>query len=195
MRTFVTVATTLALFALTRPAAAHIALKVPAPRTTAQKAGPCGAAGSTRGSTVTTYQPGETITVEWDETVDHPGHFRIAFDDDGQDGLLNPVTSTDNFAFTLADRIADKAGGHYTQQITLPTTPCTNCTLQLMQVMQVTEPYNSFYWQCADITIAGDVPPPDDTGGDSGGCSTGGGSGAGMLLVLGALLVRRRRAA
>lgn len=173
---------------------AHIALKVPAARTTAQKAGPCGAAGSTRGSTVTTYQPGETITIEWDETVDHPGHYRIGFDSDGDDDFINPLRSTDNFSFTLVDQIADKVGGHYTQQVTLPTTPCSNCTLQLMQIMQVNEPYNSFYWQCADIVIAGDEPPPDD-GGGGGGCTAGRGGGIGGLLLvgLGVLATRRRR--
>jgi len=84
--------------------------------------------------------------------------------------------------------IADKAGGKYTQQITLPTTPCENCTLQLMQVMQVNEPYSSFYWQCADIKIAGDAPDPEPE--TSGGCSTGRGAGLGIALALFALLRR-----
>ena len=189
--------------AAAQPAAAHIALRSPAPRTAEQKTGPCGAAGSTRGTTVTTYQPGETITVEWDETVDHPGHYRIAFDDSGDDVFVNPSRATDDFPFTLVDRITDKVGGRYTQQVTLPTTPCDDCTLQLMQVMTTTEPYNSFYWQCADIVIAGegggdgDGQPPGGT--VEGGCSAGaGGSGAAMAVVvlglgLGLGLGRRRR--
>ena len=176
----------LVLILVATPAAAHIALKSPAPRSVDQKAGPCGVAGSTRGSNVTAYAPGETITVEWDETVDHPGHFRISFDDDGND-FTNPMRSTDAFPQTLVEPIADKTGGHYTQQVTLPTTPCTNCTLQLMQVMTTTEPYNSFYWQCADITIGdGTTPPP----GDDGGCSVG---GSPSLLALLVLLRRRKR--
>lgn len=178
----------LAVLLLPSLAYAHIQLKVPAARTTEQKAGPCGAAGSVRGSKVTTYQPGETITIEWDETVDHPGHYRVAFDSDGDDDFINPLRSTDNFSFTLMEPIADKAGGHYTQQITLPTTPCASCTLQLMQIMQVTEPYNSFYWQCADIVIGGDAPEPEGT---SGGCATSRGAGLGIALAL--LALRRRR--
>lgn len=181
----------LVVIALAGTTHAHIQLRSPAARTTAQKAGPCGAAGSQRGGTVTVFQPGETITVEWDETVDHPGHFRLAFDDDGDDAFINPMRSTDNFSFTLMEPIADKAGGHYTQQITLPATSCTNCTLQLMQIMQTTEPYNSFYWQCADIQIGGDAPPPDD-GGDGGGCSSGRGVGVLGVLAIG-LFSRRRR--
>ena len=178
------------------PAQAHIAMSSPRPRSAAQKAGPCGAAGSARSANITTYQPGETITVTWTETVDHPGHFRIAFDDDGTDGLLDPRQPTDNYPFTLVDRIADKVGGMYSQQVTLPTTPCANCTLQLMQVMQVNAPYNSFYWQCADIVIAGDGGGDGTDPGDvDGGCSTAGastGSGA-LLLIVAAVIGRRRR--
>lgn len=177
-------------------ASAHIAMTKPAPRTAEQKAGPCGAAGSTRGTNVTSFQPGETITVEWDETVDHPGHYRIAFDDDGEDAFATPPNNpNDNFPSTLVEPIADKTGGHYTQSVTLPDKPCTSCTLQLIQVMTTTVPYNSFYFQCADITIGTADPGtgPVDDGPVAGGCSTSSGAGAGMILVaLG--FVRRRRA-
>lgn len=183
----------LALLFVSSTAYAHIQLRTPAARTTAQKAGPCGAAGSVRGTNVTVFQPGETITVEWDETVDHPGHYRIAFDSDGDDAFINPMRATDNFSFTLMEPIADKVGGRYTQQITLPMEPCTNCTLQLMQVMTTTEPYNSFYWQCADIQIGdGTTEPPADGGG---GCqsSRGGGFGLAIAIALVAQLRRRQR--
>jgi hypothetical protein len=189
--------TLLALVVLTGTASAHVTLTSPPPRTLDNKAGPCGAAGSRRGGQATTYAPGATIMVEWDETVDHPGHYRIAFDDDGDDAFENPNNPNDNFASTVMEPIADKAGGHYTQAITLPTTPCTNCTLQLIQVMTVDVPYNSFYYQCADVTIGdgGDpgMPVEPGAGGDGveGGCSTTG--GAGGLVVLAGLLARRRR--
>lgn len=180
---------------------AHIALRSPAPRSADQKAGPCGAAGSTRGATVATYTPGETITVEWDETVDHPGHFRIAFDDDGQDVFVNPMLHTDSYPWVLAEPIADKAGGHYTQQVTLPDAECANCTLQLMQIMTTTEPYDSFYYQCADIAISanggGSGSGGDGGGGESsGGCAAGGGGGGGVIglgLAVGLIALRRRR--
>lgn len=175
----------------TATAQAHIALTFPPPRTADQKAGPCGTLGSVRGGNVTTFQPGETITVEWDETVDHPGHFRIAFDDAGDDAFQNPNNPDDNFRSTLVEPIADKSGGHYTQQVTLPTQPCASCTLQLMQIMTTAVPYNSFYYQCADITTSGDPVAPGEV---DGGCQAGGGAGAGMLVVvLGALTSRRRR--
>lgn len=200
MRTAVLVA---ALLVPAATASAHIELTFPAPRSSAQKQGPCGATGSPRGTNVTTFAPGATITVEWDETVPHTGHYRISFDDDGND-FTNPNNPDDAFPETLVEPIADREGtGHYTQQVTLPTTPCDNCTLQLIQVMTVSVPYNSFYFQCADLRIAeGGDPgdPPGNPGGGggeepdgSGGCSTSGG-GEGVLSALGlALLVWRCR--
>jgi uncharacterized protein (TIGR03382 family) len=182
------------------PAAAHIAMTSPAPRGEAQKAGPCGAAGSTRGTNVTTYAPGQTITVEWDETVGHPGHYRIAFDDDGNDVFQNPNNPNDNFPSTLVEPIADVGGTtHYTQTVTLPNITCDNCTLQLIQVMTTAVPYNSFYYQCADIILAGaptdPTDPTDPTPELDGGCSTTGGTGGSGLVVLGAALALRRRRA
>ena len=189
--------TLLALLLLSGTASAHATLTSPAPRTADNKTGPCGAAGSKRGTKVAKFSPGQTITVEWDETVDHPGHYRIAFDDDGDDVFVNPNNPNDNFPSTLMEPIADKLGGHYTQQITLPAKSCTNCTLQLIQVMTTQVPYDSFYYQCADITI-GDGDGGDGGGGGAdapvdGGCSTGSGSGAGVIVLLAGLIALRRR--
>jgi uncharacterized protein (TIGR03382 family) len=185
----------LASLLISSTAFAHIAMTVPAVRTADQKIGPCGAAGSVRGSNITEFQPGETITLEWDETVDHPGHYRVAFDDDGND-FVNPNNPDDAFPGTMIEPIADKAGGHYTQQITLPTTPCDNCTLQLVQVMTTSVPYNSFYFQCADIKIAG-TPVSGDVdggngGGDLGGCAATSESSASAAMLLALFLVVRR---
>jgi hypothetical protein len=182
------------------PAAAHahIEMTSPKPRTIDQKVGPCGASGSKRGTNATTYQPGETVTVEWDETVDHPGHYRIAFDDNGNDSFRDPSRPDDNFPQTLADQIADRSGsGHYVQQITLPNISCTNCTLQLIQVMTTVVPYNSFYFQCADLVLDGEAPDPGpgpDPAETDGGCAAGStsqGLAAGLSVL--ALALRRRR--
>ena len=182
------------LLASSSIASAHIALTSPTPRTADQKSGPCGAAGSSRGTKVSTFQPGQTITVEWDETVDHPGHFRIAFDDDGNDAFQNPSQPTDNFPSTLVDQIADKSGGHYSQQVTLPNITCSNCTLQLVQVMTTAVPYNSFYYQCADIVLSDGAEPTPSPESD-GGCAAGGAAAgpAAALAALGLVLRRRRR--
>lgn len=187
-------------------AQAHISLLSPAPRTSAQKIGPCGSGESVRGAALT-FQPGETITVEWDETVDHPGHYRISLNMDGQEFQL-PNQPTDAFPETLVDQIADKAGGLYSQEITFPDQECDNCTLQLMQIMTTNVPYNSFYFQCADIVLSsaapagpdageGTVDPPSPgTGGSGSGCSTTGsseGTIAWLALALMILVARRSR--
>lgn len=76
-------------------AQAHIRLTAPTPRvanTDSIKMGPCGPA-ARNAARVSTFKPGETVTVEWDETVPHPGYFRILFDDDGQNFAL-PTTES-----------------------------------------------------------------------------------------------------
>lgn len=140
------------------PAHAHIALDYPTARSTSQKSSPCGPAGSVRGDVVTDLVAGETVTITWRETVNHPGHYRISFDDDGQDDFVEPASFTDFYTgpSVLYDEIADSNGGMYTFDITVPETPCDNCTLQLVQVMTDKAPYgdgNDLYYQCADIRI------------------------------------------
>jgi uncharacterized protein (TIGR03382 family) len=143
--------------------------------------------------------------VRWDETVDHPGHYRIAFDDDGNDDFPLPNNPNDNFPSVLVDQIEDRGGGgKYSQEITFPDIECDNCTLQLIQVMTTSVPYNSFYFQCADITLSSSAPDTPDAGSnnnggdpdDGGGCSASGTSvspiGA-LLMVLLALGWSRRR--
>ena len=51
-----------------------------------------GISGGVRTDRVTYYEPGETIEVRWDEYVDHPGHYRNAFDPDGDDDFVDPAT-------------------------------------------------------------------------------------------------------
>jgi uncharacterized protein (TIGR03382 family) len=201
-------------------ALAHIDLDGPTDRgCTDQKAGPCGSGCESRSSNVTVLEPGATITVRWTETIDHPGHYRISFDDDGNDDFENP-TSYDDIQTSptlpvLLDGIEDRGGGgQYEAQVTLPDIECDNCTLQLIQVMTDKPPFslpgNDIYYRCADLELrvgggsgdAGPTPSPDagpgggGGGGDDGGCNAGGQSGpsAAWLLALGALAyVGRRR--
>ncbi len=188
---------------------AHIAQTFPAPRTMAQKQGPCGETGSVRGAEQV-FEPGETITVTWNETVEHPGHYRIAFDVDGEEFPL-PNMPDDNFEVTLVDQIPDRnVNGNdrsYSQEITFPDIECESCTLQLIQIMTTNIPYNSFYFQCSDIALRRSGVPSADAGGGggeepgaapaSGSCSQAGGGGgafAGLLLACAILGWRRRYA-
>src|SRR5687768_12996314 len=72
-------------------AAAHIHLTYPLHHTDSltgdQKSEHCGTPGWDRAAhpdRTTVLLPGATITVTWLETINHPGHYRIAFQPDGQ---------------------------------------------------------------------------------------------------------------
>lgn len=168
-------AATVAALTLPGAALAHIELYSPTPRATAGiKAGPCGDANSVRGAVVTVLEPGATVTVQWKETVPHPGHYRISFDEDGQDFGV-PASFADFYSdgLVLLDDITDKAGtGQYSVDVVLPAITCDNCTLQLIQVMTDKVPYGNgddLYFACSDLTLAVAEPttePPTDTGGE-----------------------------
>jgi MYXO-CTERM domain-containing protein len=161
-------------------ASAHILLTSPVPRTEDLKDGPCGGIGALnkRGKKITTFKPGQTITVKWKETVEHPGHFRISFDENGQSKFVDPKSFTDlnTSPSVMVDNIKDKTadGATYSQDITLPNIECDNCTLQVIQVMTDKEPYgdgDDLYYQCADITLSnaavGEEPDAGDTSSSS----------------------------
>ncbi len=204
----------LTVVAFAPDANAHIALMSPKPRTSELKEGPCGVAGDKRGTTVTTFKPGETISVQWKETVSHTGHFRISFDEDGQDGFVDPKSFTDlkTAPTVLVDDIKDKSGTQiYTQEVTLPDVECDRCTLQVIQVMTDKPPYgdgDDIYYQCADITLSKGAVAEDDAGStatnaktqsasnEGSGCRTSNapfGCAEGVLLTLAAIATRRRR--
>jgi MYXO-CTERM domain-containing protein len=204
-------------------ALAHAQLDSPVKRVAEMKAGPCGAAGSVRGTNVTVMEPGTMLEVRWTETINHPSHYRISFDPDGQDFTIpNDFMDFSQTLNVLADNIPDGNGGSYTQMVQLPSEPCENCTLQLIQMMYDKAPYgdgNDIYFQCADIALrvgGGPGPGPDAGGGNggggdagidpgtpddtiSGGCSASSGQTSGILTgllaagVVGLMLTRRKR--
>jgi hypothetical protein len=175
---------------LATPAAAHIELQVPMNRYSDIRAGenkacPCGAGSTTRRCNipadfsdtnrsrdrVTTFAPGDTIKVRFDEYVGHDGRYRIAFDPDGADlpdfnqNILLDEPDPRGSAGNLED-------GLWEFEVTLPDMVCDNCTLQLIQVMdgntvdRVLDPSTrgGTYFQCADIVLAegtpaGGIPP------------------------------------
>jgi len=213
---FLPVALVLALMALSPlEARAHLGLEAPTSRygPDVLKTGPCGVAGGQRTDKVTYYEPGETIDVYWDEYVQHPGHFRIAFDDDGDDDFVDPATMMELYSndTVLLDGIEDKGPGErsYMATVTLPDVTCENCTLQVIQVMydkpEYTTPGNDIYYQCADLVLrSGGAPPGTDagTGPDAGtdeGCGVSRGTAGGLgvvpmfLLLFACRLAGRRR--
>jgi len=192
-----------------RAAQAHVRLVSPVSRYgDDMKFDPCGRPGGTRSANVTTYAPGETITVVFDELIDHPGFYRIAFDPDGDDDLAPPTWNGTDWVppagvVILQDLIPDAAAGltHGEVPVTLPSTPCDRCTLQLIQVMTDKPPFDGgddFYYQCADLALVAGAPPggtppppaPASPAAPAGGC----GHGAAAWPALGALLALVPRA-
>jgi hypothetical protein len=143
--------------------------KDPKPRDdgSAHKAPPCGTAAKTDDRT--TFTAGETTTVHWEETINHPGYFRIAFSPDGATGfddnvLKDNITDTQDGSVTYTD---PNTYHKYSTEITLPNTPCEECSLQLIQWMTEDPANPRPYYSCADIKIvaaddAGDEGDEDD---------------------------------
>lgn len=146
-----------------------------------QKSSPCGPAPGTGTETgqVTTYSPGQEITVEWTETVAHNGHFRIALArerselvDPKVNGNCQSAEIQDPPAYPiLADGLfpttSDDGKRMFSTKVKLPADmTCDNCTLQLIQFMT---PHGApcFYYHCANLKIV------------AGGGSAGGGESAG----------------
>ncbi|HEX4340238.1 MAG TPA: SCE4755 family polysaccharide monooxygenase-like protein [Polyangiaceae bacterium] len=216
--------------AFARPASAHFHLTAPPswlkedPAAVGgggpQKGSPCGPGGiddvqpiPTSGI-VTDFHVGQTIELDWIDTIAHPGYFRIALAANRAD-LKDPTIKQDSscsFDETMVPKTASgnvladgvlfrsrngfnaPAGTKFTYMVQLPDTPCDKCTLQVMQVMEadIQGLSNCHYFHCADIRIL-----PADAGGGTGGASNGGatsgsggtlgGAGMGMTVGMGGL--------
>jgi hypothetical protein len=163
LRAALSVPVFLVLAANAAPAFAHAYLRDPPGRhpddPLAIDQYPCGLADSARGSIVTTYTAGSTVTLEIEIAVAHGTRdYRLAIDDDGQEfPLPNDTAGVAALPFTL-DFHLEGEGMTIMQEITIPSITCDNCTLQLMQQQSLSEAPSEpgeFYYQCADIVIEG----------------------------------------
>lgn len=180
------------------PARAHFVLNSPPAMTEQsqlgdpQKAPPCGDNGNAVPTdVVTAFQAGDTITISIDETIYHPGHYRVAIavNDPSELPEEPPVTPGDTPcgsapidpapAFpVLADGVlvhTEPFGGTQTFDVTLPDDlSCEHCTLQVIQFMSnhgLNNPGGCYYHHCATISVS-----PAQASTTSGGSETGGGS-------------------
>ncbi len=175
-------------------AQAHIRLLTPTPRYADaddrdNKACPCGVGDSGNNRTcavpgdrsdpdravpsrVTTFAPGSTVTLRFQEYVPHAGRYRVAIDFDGAD----MVDFNQNILIDIPDptgNIGNSGNGDIWEiDVTLPMQECENCSLQLIQMMDgntadpVPDPIGrSTYYTCADIRISNDAPPPEPDAG------------------------------
>jgi hypothetical protein len=184
----------LLLYVWAPSASAHLGLTSPVSRygPNVLKQGPCGVLGGERSDNVTVFEPGQTILVRWEEYVNHPGHYRIAFDPDGDDDFVDPASMDEFYSndTVLLDGIEDHAGDdpYYEVSVQLPNIECERCTLQVIQLMYDKPPYvvpgNDIYYQCADLALrcsdgsteCGDPGSPNGAAGNGGGAAGAGGT-------------------
>ncbi len=130
------------------------------------KVGPCG--NVAKGTPVATFNAGQVITLQWEETINHPGYYEFSISSDGDQTftMLTTVKDNQNNVNDLPHR--------YQVNLTLPAgLECTNCTLRMVQQMTENPANPQPYFSCADIEIANigtdtpidpvDDPPPTDT--------------------------------
>jgi MYXO-CTERM domain-containing protein len=190
------------------PAGAHFVLQAPASWSTQdalgspQKLPPCGSSGAEATGEVTAFQEGQTITITVNETIFHPGHYRISLavhdrselpaepvvtpgstpcgSVEIQDPPVFPVLADGVFAHTAP------FSGPQSIQIKLPEgVTCDHCTLQILEFMGehgLNNPGGCFYHHCADVSIQS-VTVGGQAGGGQAGSGTAGGGQAGSGLA------------
>lgn len=184
----------------TNDARAHFRLEAPASMTEQndlgdpQKVYPCGGDAAVPTGDITAYTAGETITITIDETIYHPGHYRVSLaPNDPSELPPDPeVTPTPNDQCAMTEImdppvypvIADGMiphdspfDGQQSFEVTLPDdVSCENCTLQVVQFMS-SHGAPCFYYHCANISISpaeGTTGEPGTTSGDATSGSSGG---------------------
>jgi MYXO-CTERM domain-containing protein len=186
---------------------AHFKLNEPAatlaqsePNGDPQKTAPCGGAGTPTNAS-TSYTPGGMLTLKVDETIDHPGHYRVAIAQTeamlpaappvtavGMDQCGSTVIAQNPTLPLLADGLftaLTAAQGEAMTQIQLPAGfECTDCVLQVIEFMS-NHGAPCFYYHCAKVTISNSAPAPDAgmVGGtpDAGDMGSGSGSNNGEI--------------
>jgi hypothetical protein len=156
-----------------------------------QKAAPCGGTNADYGKptyAVTEVKGGSMLHVKVQETVYHPGHYRIALavnsptelpvdpkaetmtDPNGKvmsvsGAITNPIAPP-----VLADGLfqhSAKTADPFETDVELPNINCKSCTLQVMQFMEqhpVNNPGQFSYHHCAVLKITADPTKPISAG-------------------------------
>lgn len=197
------------LCALAAPADAHFKLIAPTNRSQEdslggpQKSAPCGmsdssatADSSTPTNVVSTLKVGAAITISLQETVFHPGHYRVALAQDVASLPADPPVTADGASACgsttvestptmpvigdgLLNHTSSFGDATKTMQVQLPAgMTCSHCVLQVIEFMSdhgLNNPGGCFYHHCAivDITAEGPLDAGVTMGGD-GDAGTGG---------------------
>jgi hypothetical protein len=185
-----------AVLILGAPAVMHAHFKLLAPaswlvedeRGDPQKSGPCGGTNADYGKpsyNVTQAIGGATLHVKVQETIYHPGHYRVALavnspaelpvdpkattidSDRGPRSVSGEIQSPAQVP-VLADGLfvhTAKTDAPFETDVTLPNISCRRCTLQVIQFMEqhaVNNPGMFTYHHCATLQITADPKKPID---------------------------------
>ncbi len=158
-----------------------------------QKAGPCGGSNTDWGTpsyAVTKVTGGSTLHIKVQETIYHPGHYRVALAVNSPTELPKDpeaeTRTTDRGPQSVSGAIqnpvqipvlADGLWVHNTRptgqmdpwetDVQLPNINCSKCTLQVVQFMEehgFNNPGGYTYHHCANLAITADASKPLDTG-------------------------------
>lgn len=137
----------------------HARLTYPVPRNNNAgiKVGPCG--GLARSTSPILLQGGKSLTILWEETVDHPGRYIFSLsmgnDLNFQQNILAIVSDQQNSGSSLPHR--------FQTTVTVPNIECSACTLQMIQSMEENPAAPNYYYSCADVVIAksSEKPKPE----------------------------------
>lgn len=176
-------------------ASAHFKLLAPMPtlvqddRGNPQKLGPCGGTTADKGmpsNAVNKVKGGQKLHIKIEETVFHPGHYRVALAVNSPAQLpADPevITRTsDRGPWSVSAAIAkqpqkpvladglfvhtERPAAAWETDVEIPNINCEKCTLQIVQFM-AEHGYNPdggyFYHHCADLQITADSGKPIDT--------------------------------
>jgi hypothetical protein len=154
-----------------------------------QKAGPCGGTNADYGKptyAVTDVKGGSMLHIKVQETVYHPGHYRVALAINSPNELpLDPKATTMTDATgrvmsvsadimnpvmppVLADGLfqhSAKVSVPFETDVAIPNINCKSCTLQVIEFMEqhpMNNPGNFTYHHCAVLHITADPAKPQD---------------------------------
>jgi hypothetical protein len=155
-----------------------------------QKAAPCGGTNADFGKptyAVTNIQGGSLLHIKVQETVYHPGHYRVALAVNSPTELpLDPkaqtMTNDKGAVMSVSGEIMNpaappviadglfvhnaKTDQPFETDVTVPNINCKSCTLQVIQFMEqhpVNNPGQFTYHHCATLRITADPNKPVDT--------------------------------
>ena len=154
-----------------------------------QKLGPCGGTSQNAGmpsNIVNKATGGQKLHIKVQETVYHPGHYRVALavnsraelppdpaattrdSDKGPMSVTAPIENTPKPP-VLADGLfvhMARQNDPFETDVQLPNISCSHCTLQIVEFMAehgLNKDGGFFYHHCADLQITADPAKPIDT--------------------------------